>query len=195
MGIRAESIRKSVSGLTLVELMVSILIFGIMMTVIFSVFTTSNRLYWSVSERSELQMNTRTAIDALAQEIRSAGCDPNGSGIIGILTANADTIRVQSDLNSNGTIETAEPSEDVTYYFDPANETLVRDPGTGPQAIVQDVTNVTFTYINAANNPILTLPLPPDSIPRIRSIAITITTESRRGGEVSYATRIALRNL
>ena len=183
------------SGLTLIELMISILVFTLIMTAMFSVFSSTNRLYQNVQERAELQMNARIAIEVMAQEIRSSGSDPAGAGLGGILIAHTDTIRVQSDLNGDGAIQTAEPSEDVLYFFDPATETLFRDPGTGPQVMVANVTNLTFTYFNASNVPIATVPLIPDSIARVRSVAINIMTQSQNSGQVNYATRIALRNL
>jgi type IV pilus assembly protein PilW len=178
----------------LIELMISILIFGIIMTVLFSVFSTSNRLYQNIQERADLQMNSRIAMEVLTQEIRSAGSDPSGSGLGGIMIADTDTIRVQSDLNGDGAIQTAEPSEDVLYYYDPATESLLRDPGTGPQVLIEDVTNLTFIYFNASNAPITTVPLIPDSINQVRSISINLITESTNGGQVNYATRVALRN-
>jgi prepilin-type N-terminal cleavage/methylation domain-containing protein len=183
------------AGLTLIELMISILIFGIIMTVMFSVFSSTNRLYQNVQERADMQMNSRTAIEVLAQEIRSVGSDPTRAGLGGIMIANTDTIRVQSDLNGDGAIQTTEPAEDVTYYFDPGTETLFRDPGTGPQIMVEDVSVLTFTYFNAADVAIAPVPLVPDSISKVRSIGINIVTQSRLGGQVNYSTRIALRNL
>ncbi len=182
-------------GLTLVEFMVSVLILGLVLAVLFSVFTTTNRMYWRTSERSYLQMNSRAAIEVMAQEIRSAGCDPSGVGLGGILMADSDSIRIQADLNGDGAIQTNEPSEDVLYFFDSANQTLVRDPGTGPQIIVDNVTNVTFSYFDWANNSISMFPLPADSIAQVRSIGVVITTEMQRGGQVNYATRVGLRNL
>ena len=189
------NIKGNGTGLTLIELMISVLIFGVIMTVLFSVFSTSNRLYQNVQARAEMQMNSRTAIEVLTEEIRSSGSDPSGAGLGGIMIANTDTIRVQSDLNGDGAIQTAEPSEDVLYYFDPATESLIRDPGTGPQVMVEDVTNLTLIYFNASNVPITTVPLIPDSIAQVRSISINLVTESAKGGQVNYTTRIALRNL
>ena len=181
------------SGVTLVELMITILVFGMIMIVINNVFFTTNRLYGNTTARAGQQMNTRAAISLMVTELRTAGCDPNQNGIVGITAAAADSVNVQADFSGDGAIQTAEPSETVTYSFDRNLGAVVRNPGTGPQVLVTNVTACVFTYFDVNNN-ILAQPLSANDMDRIQSIGITITTTTAGGGDVVTDTRVGLRN-
>ena len=122
------------------------------------------------------------------------GCDPTEAGIAGIRRATADSCRFQSDLNGDGAIQTDEPSEDIVYFFDPGQETVFRDPGTGPQIFITNVTQFAFQYFDDNNQVLGPLPLNNNLIPEVRSIGITITAETPRGGQIGTTTRIGLRN-
>jgi hypothetical protein len=173
--------------------MMTVLIFGMVMLVINNVFFSTNRLYGNTTIRAGQQMNARAAVSVMLTELRTAGCDPNQNGIAGILTAEADTVHVQADFNGDGAIQTAEPSETVRYYYDPAREAVVRDPGTGPQVMITNVTACTFTYFDATNNQ-LAAPVTGNTVDLIRSIGINVTTTTDQGGEMVTDTRVSLRN-
>jgi prepilin-type N-terminal cleavage/methylation domain-containing protein len=181
------------AGVTLVELMMTVLIFGMVMLVINNVFFSTNRLYSNTTIRAGQQMNARAAVSVMLTELRTAGCDPNQNGIVGILTAEADTVQVQADFDGDGAIQTAEPSETVRYYYDPALGAVVRDPGTGPQVMINDVTACTFTYFDVDNNQ-LAAPVVGNAVGLIRSIGINVTTTTDQGGDMVTDTRVSLRN-
>jgi prepilin-type N-terminal cleavage/methylation domain-containing protein len=182
------------SGLTLVELIVTALIFGVVLAVINNVFFSTNTTYTKTSQRADMGMNVRLGLSIMSKELRSAGCDPTGMGIVGIVQATGDSIRVRADLDGDGNIQTAEPSEDVLYFFDPNVGTLFRDPGTGPQVVVQDVTGLTLTYFDADNNVIGPPPLDAAQSAQVRSIGLSITTETMNAGQLSLGTTVSLRN-
>ncbi len=191
---RRDDIRLSGhQGLTLVEMMMAMLIFGIVMGVITNVFFSTNTLYGRTSERANSQMTMRAALMLMTEELRRAGADPDNVGIPALLSAQPDTIRVQMEINDTPGIQTTEPSEDVTYYWDSINEQLMRDPGTGPQPMLLNVTNFQIQYFDA-NNQVLPSPLPANLVGAVRSIGITITTRTNRGGTRTATTRIGLRN-
>lgn len=181
-------------GMTMVELMITTLVFGIILAVLNSVFFSSNTMYAKTNERIGLQMNSRMGLSILTTELRQAGCDPTGMGVTAVVRATADTIRVQSDSNGDGAISTAEPSEDVTYFFDNATQSLNRDPGTGAAVIVPNVSNATFTYLDGSNNVLGPTPLDANQANRVRTIAVTLTTTSANAGNITLTTSIALRN-
>lgn len=184
------------AGVTLVELMMTILAFGIVMIVINNVFFSTNRLYGTTTARAGQQMNARAAVSVMISELRTAGSDPDHIDAFTpqpILTAAGDSVHVTADYNASGAIETAEPSETVLYYYDAGTMAVMRDPGTGPQAIINNVSACTFTYFDAANNPIAA-PVGGADLGRIRSIGITVTTTTEAGGEVLTDTRVCLRN-
>lgn len=189
------SLVNNTRGLTLVEVMMTLLIFATVLAVINNVFFTTQGLYSSTSQRASMQMNSRTGIGVMVTEIRGAGCDPTEMGIVGLVNAALDTVRIRSDLNASGTITTNEPSEDVTYFYDPDVKTIFRDPGTGPVAMVPNVEALFFAYFDQDNQPLLPLPLNPARAAQVRSIGITVTSETAQGGTMSASTRIAMRNL
>ena len=111
-----------------------------------------------------------------------------------IIRAAADTLRLTADIDGDGVIETVEPSEDVTYFYDPAQQAIFRDPGSGPQIIVPNVSNLTIVYLDAANQPLGPLPLPPALTNRVHSIQLQMATDTDDAGEVVLTTTITLRN-
>jgi prepilin-type N-terminal cleavage/methylation domain-containing protein len=188
------SVFRNSKGLTLVEVMMTLLIFAVVLAVVNNVFFTTQGLYTRTQQRAEMQMTTRAGLAVMMTELRAMGCDPTESGIAGLRSATADSCRFQSDTNGDGAIQTTEPSEDIVYYFDPDQETVFRDPGTGPQVFITNVTQFAFQYFDANNQALGPLPLNNQLIPLVRSVGIAITAEAPRGGEINTTTRIGLRN-
>jgi prepilin-type N-terminal cleavage/methylation domain-containing protein len=181
-------------GLTLVEVMMTLLIFAVVLAVVNNVFFTTQGLYTRTQQRAGMQMSTRSGLAVMMTELRAMGCDPTEAGIAGLRNAAADSCRFQSDINGDGAIQTVEPSEDIIYYFDPGQETVFRDPGTGPQAFITNVTQFSFQYFDNNNQPLGPLPLSTILISQVRSVGVAITAETTRGGEMNTTTRVGLRN-
>ena len=188
------SMLRNSKGLTLVEVMMTLLIFAVVLAVVNNVFFTTQGLYTRTQQRAAMQMSTRAGLAVMMTELRSMGCDPTETGIAGMRSAHADTCRFQSDINGDGAIQTVEPSEDVVYYFDSDQEIVFRDPGTGPQIFITNVTQFTFQYFDSNNQVLGPLPLNNQLIAQVRSVGIAITAEAPRGGEINTTTRIGLRN-
>jgi prepilin-type N-terminal cleavage/methylation domain-containing protein len=189
------SLIKRNDGLTLVEVMMTLLIFATVLAVVNNVFFTTQGLYSRTQQRAGQQMSTRAGLSVMMTEIRAAGCDPTEAGIAGIRSATADSCRFQSDLDGDGVIQLMEPSEDIVYYYDPGQEIVFRDPGTGPQVFITNVTLFAFQYFDDNNQQMGPLPLANQLLPQVRSIGIVVTTETPRGGEMDSRARIGLRNL
>lgn len=181
-------------GFTLVEMMMTLLIFGVVLGIVTQVFFGTQGMYARTSQRADQQMGTRAGLTVMTEEIRRAGADPDATGIVGLMAADDDTVRVQAELNDTPGIQTAEPSEDVTYFLDSATGTIMRDNGTGPQPMIQNVTLFQLQYFDANNNQIGPPPLSNAQADQVRSIGITITTDTPQGGEMTTTTRVGLRN-
>ena len=194
MNMKIRKLFSDRNGMTLVELMITTVVFAVILVAVSSVFFGSNRMYTKTNQRVSMQMNSRLGISMMTTEIRHAGCDPAGVGIVGVVRATVDSIRVSGDVDGDGAISTAEPSEDVTYFFDAAAGTVNRDPGTGPQVIIPNVTNATFTYLDAANVALGPLPLDATLANQVRTVAFTVTCSSPDAGDITLTTSIALRN-
>jgi len=181
-------------GFTLVEMMMTLLIFGVVLGIVTQVFFGTQGMYARTSQRADQQMGTRAGLTVMTEEIRRAGADPDATGIVGLMAADDDTVRVQAELNDTPGIQTAEPSEDVTYFLDSATGTIMRDNGTGPQPMIQNVTVFQLQYFDANNNKIGPPPLSNAQADQVRSIGINITTDTPQGGEMTTTTRVGLRN-
>ncbi len=185
------------SGMTLVEVMITATILSVVLLVISGVFVSTSRLYSRTNQRASVQMNSRQGISIMMTEIRQAGADPGDPpiGVLAIVDARQDTIHVRSDLDGDGAIQTAEPSEDVMYFFDSTTQAILRDPGSGPEVIVPNVTAMALSYFDASNIQLNPMPLSAADAARVRSVGLTITSEDRDSGVMILATRIALRNI
>jgi type II secretory pathway pseudopilin PulG len=180
-------------GITLVELVVTVIILGMVLLVINQVFFSTTRTYGNTSQRANQQMNARAGLSVMITELRPAGSDPTDQGIQPVLSAASDTVHVQADLTGDGAIQTAEPSEDIMYYYDAGALAVMRDPGTGPEVMIPNVTACTFTFFDI-DNVQLADPVAANQLELVRSIGIDITTQTDRGGQMTVSTRVALRN-
>jgi prepilin-type N-terminal cleavage/methylation domain-containing protein len=183
-------------GMTLIELMVTTLVLGAVLMVVTGILLSTGRLESRTVRRAGVQASSRQALMLMATEIRQAGADPSSPpiGVVGVVSADSHRVRVRADLNGDGAIQTAEPSEDVTYAYDAASGVLTRDPGTGPSAVLTDVTSLRMSYFDAAGQPITPLPLSTADAARVAAVGLVVTAEGRDTHPVSVTTRITLRN-
>jgi type IV pilus assembly protein PilW len=185
------------AGFSLVEMLVTLTIFAVVAGILATVLVSANRTHRQTTHRADIQAASRQALSLLTAELAQAGADPMipPVGIVGLIVADSTSVRLRADLNADGTIQTTEPSEDVTYTYDAGAGTLFRNPGAGAAALLQNVTNVRFTYFGATDQPLSALPLSAADRARVRSIGITLTSEERDSHPFTHTTRITLRNL
>lgn len=181
-------------GLTLVEMMVAIAMFGVAMGVIFGFLTRSRRSYTDMSARVEYQQNVRGVLGLISREVRSAGCDPGEAGFNVFPLADATSFQCRMDLDGDRVIEAVEPAEDVSYTYVPGNRELLRDSGAGAQVILRNVTAVDFRYFDAAGVELAARPLIAADRDRIRFVEINLSGESKQGEPLTYVTRVFVRN-
>lgn len=185
------------SGFTLLELVVAVGIFAMILLVVTAVLLSSDRLQTRTMRRVEVQAGSRQALALMTTELRQAGADPTNPpmGLVAIVDARANLIRVRADTDGDGAIQTTEPSEDVTYIYDDSTNTLLRDPGSGPAALLTNVTSMQLTYFDSANQPLTTLPLSTSDAALVHVIGVTLTSEDRDSRPITLSTRILLRNM
>jgi type II secretory pathway pseudopilin PulG len=183
--------------MTLIELLVAVGVLGIVLLAVMGISLSTSRLHGKLSRRAEVQMGARQGLSLLATELRQAGADPADPpiGVVGIVAAQSDLIHIRADLNGDGVIQTSEPSEDVTYRFDPVARAVLRDPGSGPQVVVPNVSAMALTYFDASNLPIGPLPLSATNAARVRTVGVSITSTERDSLAITLTTQIALRNM
>jgi len=115
---------KTNQGFTLIETMISLVIFGIVMAGIYQTYDAQQRAYVKQQQVIDMQQNQRTAIYFLGQEIRMTGYDPTGNAdmfpntitidIPGLQLANIAELVMTQDLNADGDI-TEDENEILRY--------------------------------------------------------------------------------
>lgn len=86
-------------GFTMVELMISLAIAVILLTVAIKVFTVQKNTYNSQEQITDLQQNIRSSMDELSREIRMAGYMAVGTSTI--KTSGTSTITFLGDIDSD----------------------------------------------------------------------------------------------
>lgn len=190
-------------GFTIIELLITMAIAGMVMGAIYSIFISSNRSYRTQDNVADAQQRVRVGIDFIAHDLRMAGLDPLSAGA-GIENATSVNLRFTSDLNLNGQIDNDTSGlaadlnrERVTYNYDATSQSLRRKLYQGTpnetawQPLIDGVSALAFVYRDVNGNVTAVLD-------DIRMVDITMTCQARdaQGQFISrtLSTRVNLRN-
>lgn len=103
-------VKMSQKGFTLVELMIALVVGVIVIGAIYATYIVQQRSYTVQETVAEAQQNIRVAMMVMAQDIRMAGYDPEGTGNFSITTASSNTFVFSADMdNSGGSPGTGKP--------------------------------------------------------------------------------------
>jgi Tfp pilus assembly protein PilW len=182
--------------MTLVEILVGIGIFALVALAVTTILLSSTRLGSRTSRRAEVQGGARQTLSLVATELRQAGADPSipPAGIVGIVSGDSVSIHIRADLSGDGIIQTAEPSEEVTYAWSDSSRVITRNTGSGAVPVLSNVTALSFSYFDAAGAPLALLPLSAADAARVQSIGLSFTAEEGDSRPVTLTTRVTLRN-
>jgi type II secretion system protein J len=191
-----DGMRLDKKGFSLIEIMVAIAIMSILSIAMMKTYTGFTRVYTTQEVAAGAQQDLRAALNIMTQDIRMAGFDPTDSDNFGVEVATATNIRITSDTDIDGVVDQSN-FERITYNLNAGTNQLqqILYQGTASestQPVVDNVTNLTFTYLDEDNNITAT---PAD----IRTVIISMTIQelAGRGGLVtrSLSTRVQCRNL
>jgi len=192
-------------GFSLVELLVSMVITLVILTAAVTLFSSqlSSRQYQS--KRADAITSAQAAINILSREIGNSGYGLKrgilaSNGLV-LNDCNSDRLHFRANTdNLNAT--TSDPGEDVTFYYDASSKSIVRyDAASGGSSagIINQVSNVSFTYYDYASNGSFTAVNPPTD--RTARVTIRLTVLLSPGGtdltsplNVTVESDIALRN-
>ncbi len=176
-------------GWTLVELLVAMAVAGIVGAVICAAYITQVRGAVSQEAMLDMQQTARAALQIMANEIRSAGCDPTGFAGAGIRTATAAEFSFTADLVNNAGVpnsdgDTNDANESVRYALtrdadgdgqaDEIPCDLGRDTGGGLQPFAENIDALNFVYLDENGNVLA----PGFSPNQIRAVQITLVARS-----------------
>jgi type IV pilus assembly protein PilW len=202
-------------GFTLVELLVSVGIAGVVMAGVFGVYNSQQKSYAKQEQITAMQQNLRAAMYIMEREIRMIGHNPTNTAGVGIQTADANLIRFTMDItggftdgldnDGDGTVDnaeeanfgngkTTESNEDITYSLYTADgiQKLGRKTGSGNnQPVAENIESLEFLYLGGTGGTV-------SNNAEIRSIDITISAKAAKDDKIptkTLTTRVKCRNL
>ncbi len=171
--------------MSLADLLASLAVLGLVMAATTTALDAGQRASLVAGARAEAHQNARIALERLTRDLRAAG--QGLAPAFPALTA-TDPTRLTLQLDQDGDAQPTAPNETITWTL--AATTLRRAAGAGAQPMIDNVTSLTLTYLDATNTPTTT---PAD----VRTITITITTKGDAAPAAPAATlttSVRLRN-
>ena len=186
--------RLAVTGFTVIEILMALAIMSIAFGTIYKSFQQINRSYTTENVKAGVQQGARIAVEFMVHDIRLAGLNPLGSADAGIHAdvplPTSNKIRIRSDVDYDGQIVETAPFEDITYELDGTQ--LVQENRTERLPMLDNVTALNFTFLDADDNPATTHDA-------IRSVVVSLTMEKPAGPSRTvsrtYTTTVRCRNL
>ena len=147
---RAERARTRVdAGLTLVELMVATALGLLTMAAFTALLTTLLAARARAAESADTMLAAAGALDQIVRDVRLAGYDPAGRGIVAISGASATTVVLAADLDGSGDVDPAS-EEQITYRTAGGGDTLQRVVGQQSLPLLSDLApdGLRFGYLD-----------------------------------------------
>jgi len=192
-------------GFTAVELLISLAILSMTLGSIYSLYMSFIRQCTNEGVKINVQQSVRSSLDMMTRDIRMAGLDPEGTGDFGIVAVTSQRFQFTADRDMDGELDDADATdgidlpdtEHMAYEYDGISTLrmmLYKANGTMELSdeVVENVTDLTFTYYNSADETTSDL----DAI-RTVDIRMTIQKSSGRDDQVSrtLVKRVKCRNL
>ncbi len=179
-------------GFSLIELLVVLVISGVVLSGIYSVYSTNQKVFTTQQQVVEMEQNLRAATFMLVNDLRMAGYDPTRAANAGIVTLGANTITITKDSNSNGVLDA---DENITYSLaDPdgvGRTSLCRystAPPNGEDVIADNIDALNFVYFDGDGVVTTT----PDDV---RSIQISIVARTSHRTSDGFVNNTSYENL
>ena len=187
-----RKIKYNQKGFTLIEVLITVAISGIVLGGIFTTYSSQQKTYVSSDRLAEMQQNIRSAVLIMSSEIREAGCDPTQKANADIISATSTQFHFTRDIAGHainpqqGDGDVNDTDEDITFGFSPANDANSdgiadagaanlgrnRNDGAGFQPIAENIQAIEFNYIlddgSTAANPTIV------QLTAIRAVQISI---------------------
>ena len=172
-----NSIKNRETGFTLVELLIAMAISLFVLTSLSSAFISQRKTFDAQEQVTEMVQGARGAMDIISRDIKMAGYDPTGVGIVGIPFISGQ-LEIRADLNGDG--DTADFNETIIYTENTG--TIKRQEGlTTPVTLAENIPSGTFTFGIKYFEKNGTTPVTSSANEgNIRQVDITITTQTSK---------------
>jgi type IV pilus assembly protein PilW len=151
----------------LAELLVSIAVLGVLMSLTFATLDAGSRAHSVGAARVESQQAARVALERLLRDVRNAGLDGSGAGFPAVAVAQPARLVVQSDLDGDGRI--AARGETIEWLV--RDGVLRRDAGGGAQPIAPGVRRFVLEYLDGRG----AVTAAPEAV---RTVVVTLAAEA-----------------
>jgi type II secretory pathway pseudopilin PulG len=206
------------AGFSLLELIIARLLMLMMLAIVSTLLSRSLSVRARESQRTDALTAAQAALNVLSREIANSGFglstpgDPQlaSNGIIAA-DSNDKQIHIRANINNVGpmpaptgstVLSTNEPGEDITYFYDASNESIVRyDKNNSPSTsvVVNRISNVKFQYFDyvGIDSSGVEVTTPTNNTGRIR-ITVTVHLDPVYGqpnpSNVTFTSDVTLRN-
>jgi type IV pilus assembly protein PilW len=182
--------KNTAKGFSLLELLIAMLIGLIVLLSTYGLFSIQSRHLSMQEQKAEMLQNARAGLDLMTQEILMAACNPTGSlaactgtnnatntPCVGLTAISSSTLSFSSDLDGDGnlTADSTNPNENIMYdvYTSGGKSCLGRTSNGSKQPVVENISALLFTYLDASNNVTTNLAL-------VKKIRVSITAQAAK---------------
>jgi prepilin-type N-terminal cleavage/methylation domain-containing protein len=193
-GARGRLLREE-RGFTLTEMLVTIVVFTVTLSALYSIFDMSVKIFMQGNNKAEAMENARLGLEKMEREIRQAYAFNRGAGDTRLLYAMSATqieFGNERDETSPPIIECPNSNGDceiISYSL--AGQTLMRTSGGDPQPVIEHVDSVEFTYFKADGT--IATNEPDVALVRI-DVGITVDPGTKNEARQELTTEVDLRN-
>jgi len=140
---------KNEQGLTLLELLTAMALTMVVLTAVCNTFIAQQRTYHTQEQVNEMIQTARASLDIISREVKMAGYDPSGTGIIGI-PYNAGQLKIVADLNGDG--DTNDDFEYITYNLDTSLNKIIKNTSGWSQTFADHIDSFQVNYLDKNGN-------------------------------------------
>lgn len=203
IGLRLGDRPRSLShaGFTMIELLVVIAISAILFTFMYKGFERLTRYDTAENVKAGTQQSARIGVEMMVKDIRLAGLNPLGTAGAGVVAASPTSFRFTADVNLDGTVDVADPFEDITYGLNldgTCGTCLQQTNQLGTETLLDNVNTLALTYLDDTGTAIPAASLAARLLD-IRTVGINLTLNRLAGREGTvfrtYTTQVRCRNL
>ena len=203
--------QKRNAGFSILELMLVMTIILIVLGLVMTLFARSLNTRQRESSRTDALTAAQAALNVISREIANSGyglkLEADGIADNGVVDADSDAETIHFRANTtNDNIELTDPGEDVTYYYEPGTQSILRYDQNGngigvPQTsiVINRISSLSFQYFDySGSNPVPTIDVvPTPQTGRVR-VTVTVKLEQVEGQtnpqDVTLVSDVTLRN-